>query len=148
MHPRIVCKKHDVADRLIYPLHDRDATTGLTALETFVDTYKQPPVGLAAFPLLRRAEALERLLPAKTTSIASAAAKPKSKPPPACASCQIGFSPLWHPAGDDAKDEGATVCNRCHLRASSTLAPVEKFPSAPPVEVPQAAPPVTEPPIA
>ena len=140
MHPRIVCKKHDVADRLIYPLHERDATSGQTALETFVETYKQPPVGLAAFPLLRRAEALERLLPVVKASPAppATAGKAKSKgPPPSCASCQVGYSPMWHPAGDGSE---AKTCHRCHLQA--TLPPAAPLPPPPaPPAVAVAAPP-------
>jgi hypothetical protein len=149
MHPRIVCKKHDVADRIIYPLQVRDATTGLTALETYVETYKQPPVGLAAFPLLRRAEALERLLPAKTAPPPpppppAGKAKGKLPPPPpplACASCQIQYSPMWHPAGDGS---GAKTCHRCFCREAPPPSP----PPLPPQQLSAPAPVEGPPPIA
>lgn len=86
MNAKIICKKHDIEGRLIYPVHEKDESTGQTALQTYVDTYKTAPVNSSAHPTLRRAEILQRELSVGSPPRSSASEETS------CCRCGVAYS--------------------------------------------------------
>lgn len=122
MNAIVSCKDHDHGRRSIYDICETNEG-GETALQVYVQSYKQAQVG-QAHGLLRKARRLDSILNTRSeSSTPSTASTPQQRPSPGpeCDQCQTQFSPAFY-----ALEENSTrfrskrcLCHKCHWNIES-----------------------------
>ncbi|KXN90670.1 SANT domain-containing protein 2 [Leucoagaricus sp. SymC.cos] len=111
MNAIVSCKDHDHSRRSIYDICETNEG-GETALQVYVQSYKQAPTG-QAHGLLRKARRLDNILNTRSESSTPSnppTPQPRPSPGPECYQCRTQYSPTFYPT----EDSDQFMCHKCH----------------------------------